>query len=311
MTITQNILHNEKDPKFQIWLQILKHSPTNLWEQPVLTFIRILLKTKSKLSKKDKAQCVYFMHNLAIYIYAKRLGGNLIKGQSVEKEMEKAITIAKEGKMYEPDIKITKQFKQKLNGDIPKELRWGLCAIVEFAHNYDIFMHHLNEIDKIYLPKLKAKTVMLKNAVVEQLIPDDWIPDPVEQTYCEKPCDRWNRQKVKKAINSIGGLFLIEKSIHQHTSKITKDNFYANLVGVEDAETKTYKIAKNNFLADRKKIKNGYKNSIFGEVMHLCIEYTPLWNEIPLCYFTYKNRQTRGVKSLIEFFTNCDGVVVH
>jgi hypothetical protein len=281
MTTTEIIKTlNEKSLDFQFWYCILEHSPTTEWKKPLYAFIKTLLKTKTKLSKKDIQRCFYFMHNLAIYIYAKKLGGTLIKGNSIKQEMLEATTLAKQNKIYEPNIKITNQFKQKLNGNIPKQLRWGLCAILEYITPFDALERELRQ---------SQTKKHLKNAVVEQLVPTNWKPDTITEKIYFDPPDQWTAQKVKKITHTIGNFTLIEQSIHKNTCRITKENF----------------------LAKRKKIKNGYKDSIFGEIIFLCLEHVPLSDEIPLLYNRYTYRQECCIKNLIMFFENRDGVTEH
>jgi uncharacterized phage-associated protein len=273
---------NEKSLDFQFWYYILKNSPTTEWKQPLHAFISTLLKAKQNkqsLSPKNVKLCIYFMHNLAIYIYAKSFGKQLIKGKSIKEEMKDATISAKQGRIYEPNIKITKQFKQKLNGKIPKQCRWGFCAIIEYVSPF-------NTIERD--TKLNQTKKHLKNAVVEQLIPTHWKLDPMTEKIYDAP-DRWNNQRIKKTLHTIGNFVLIEESIHKNTSNITK----------------------GNFLTDRKKVKNGYKNSIFGELVFLCLEHTPSSDEIPFLYSRNTYKQERNIENLIMFFENWDGVVLH
>jgi hypothetical protein len=189
---------NNKSLDFQFWYYILKNSPTTEWKKPLYAFIKAILKNKqtNQLSKAEIQRCFYVMHNLAIYIYAKSLGGNIIKGKSIKEEMKDATNLAEQNKTYRHDIKITKQFEAKLKGNIPKQLRWGLCAIIEYLTPFD----SLERESKQRQNQIKK---LLKDAVVEQLVPTNWKPDILTEKMLYDPPDRWSIQKVKKAINTM------------------------------------------------------------------------------------------------------------
>jgi hypothetical protein len=283
MTINaKNILYNEKDPVFRAWFHILKHAPTPTWEQPILMFID---STKEKLSN-DKIefstegidQCNNFMRNIARYIYAKSLANEPNDELSIKQEMLKATELAKEKKLYDPDIKITNQFEQKLNGNIPQKLRWGLCAIVEFSRNFDEFIER----------ESKLKKSVLESTVVEQIFPDNWEPAPLdpwhEFIYGNKP-DLWNSRKINKALKTIGNLILVEQDIYKNTK-----NLYTG-----------------NFLAKRRKPKigKGYSDSIFNEVALICqTRWNPALWDIPFSYNIYIYRQKYSVERLTDFFSD-------
>lgn len=274
-TTAFNILHNEKDPVFCTWFHILKHAPTKTWEQPVLTFIdnvkEKLPNNKIGLSNENIERCNNFMRNIARYIYAKSLADEPKDKSSIKQEMLQATTIAKEGKMYTPNIKITKhfrlskQFEQKLNGDIPKQLRWGLCAIVEFSRNFNKFVERET--------KLKLKKSILENTVVGQCFPNIWSPD------FPNNINKWTTKKIKKSLQTIGNLMLIEQDIYKNTHKIWKGNFFAKCKNIE--------IGKN------------YKNSIFSELALFCV----LHDDMEWVYELWKHRQKYSVERLTEFFS--------
>jgi hypothetical protein len=302
MTSTaQNILYSEKDPEFQIWLQILKHSPTDLWEQPILTFIdsvkEKLPDDKIGLSNENVEQCNNFMRNIARYIYAKSLANEPNDDLTIKQEMLKATELAKEGNIYEPNYKVTKnfnlskQFKQKLNGNIPQKLRWGLCAIVEFTNSHDIYMQRDHQ--KILQSKLKEKTSVLETAVVEQIFPDNWEPDlsdPWHEVVYNNEIDCWNDRKIRKALKTIGNLVLIEQDIYENTKKLCKGNFFG--------ERKNPNIHKN------------YRDSIFGEVLFISIDRHANY-EVPWSYSFYMHRQQYCIKRLTIFFSGSGECILH
>jgi hypothetical protein len=295
MTTALNILHNEKDTIFRIWLYILKNSPTKTWEQPILAFIdsikEKLPNEKVGLSSENIEQCNNSMRNLARYIYAKSLANEPKDGQTIKQEMLNATALAKQGKIYEPKIKITKnfrlskQFEQKLNGNIPKQLQWGLCAVVEFSRNFGEFVERES--------KLKLKNSILETSVVEQIFPDNWEPDtsdPWHEVVHNNEQDGWDNRKIRKSLKTIGNLVLIEQNIHTNTNKIYKGNFFA--------KRKTPEIGRN------------YKNSIFSEILLFCNSFD-ISHEIPWSYSQYAYRQKYSVERLIDFFSGLNECVLH
>jgi hypothetical protein len=276
MTATAlNILHNEKDAEFRTCFYILKHSPTSLWEQPILTFIdnvkEKLPNGELGLSDKKIRYCNYFMRGLARYIYAKKLGENTLKENPIENEMQNATALAKQSKMYKVRIEVTPPFEQKLNGDIPKELQWGLCAVVEFART------DYNEFTKRET-KLKSDKPVLETAVVEQFLSDQWKADFPNET------NEWTTERIQKSLQTIGNLVLVEQGIHKNTSKICDDNFFAKRKNPDTGK--------------------GYNDSIFGEMIMLCD--TP--DIMEWTYLLYRVRQDYCKQRLIEFFTASDDI---
>jgi hypothetical protein len=272
MTTALNLLHNEKDPEFQAWLHVLKQSPTKAWEQPILAFIDSIKEKlpngKIGLSGNNTKRRNCFTYNIVRSIYAKSLANEPKDGQTIKQEMLNATALAKQGKIYEPKIKITKnfrlskQFEQKLNGNIPKQLQWGLCAVVEFTHNLDDFIE-----------RTKRKQHILETATVEQILPNKWDTD------FPNKLNKWTTERIEKSLQTIGNLILIEQDIHKTTNKIYK----------------------NNFFATRKKQNNGksYRDSVFNELVMLC----KVDEDIEWFYGLWKSRQKYCVERLIEFFS--------
>ncbi|MDR2117009.1 MAG: HNH endonuclease family protein, partial [Planctomycetaceae bacterium] len=291
MTTTAfNILNNEKDPEFQVWLHILKHAPTKAWEQPVLTFIESVKEKlpngKTGLSVQNIERCNYFMYNIARYVYGKKFGDDLLDGKPIKNEMLNATALAKQGKMYEPKFKVIKnfelpkQFAHKLNCGIPKQFQWGFCAIVEFSRDFNKFIERTTN-----LKPRKTISKILETTAVEQIFPNNWEPDTSdpwhEVVYNNEP-DGWNNIKIRKSLNTIGNLVLLEQSIHKYTNKIHKGNF----------------LAKRKNLKTRK----DYKDSVFNELMLLCTDM-PIAHEVPWSYTFYKYRQKYSIERLTDFFT--------
>ncbi|MDR2116052.1 MAG: hypothetical protein LBP87_06700 [Planctomycetaceae bacterium] len=265
-----HITDKEKNTEFQIWLHILKHAPVDSWKVPVATFINNtkeeLPNDKIKLSNENIKRCNYFMRNIARYIYAKSLADEPKDGLSIKQEMLRATKIAGQGKIYEPNINITKnfrlskQFEQKLNGNIPKQLQWGLCAVVEFSHNLNDFIK-------------KSKKHVLETAVVEQLFPNKWSPDFPDDV------NKWNDKRIKKSLQTIGNLVLIEQEIHRNTNKIYTNNFFAKRKNPNTGK--------------------GYKDSVFNELIMMC----QISDNVEWFYGLWKTRQKYSVERLVEFFS--------
>jgi hypothetical protein len=282
----KSIIVNTKSAVLQAWYYILDRSPTDTWQQPALTFItNVLSKSTGTLSEDELDQCALFLCNLARAIYGKGLDDDLLKGRTIEQEMEYAQTLAKQNKKYQPPIKVTKQFEQRLNSTIPKQLQWGLCAVVEFSRNFDEFIERET--------KLKLKKSILETAVVEQIFPDNWEPDPSDtwhEVVHNNELDGWNNRKIRKALKTIGNLILIEQDIHKNTSKICKGNFFG--------ERKNPKMYKN------------YRDSIFGEALFISLDCRTYY-DTPWSYSFYMYRQQYSIKRLIDFFSGINECILH
>ncbi|MDR1383434.1 MAG: DUF1524 domain-containing protein [Planctomycetaceae bacterium] len=281
----KNIRFSIENPVFQAWFCILDKSPTKAWEQPVLTFIDSF--GKAKLSDEDIDQCNFFMCNLARYIYAKHPADEPDDGLTIKQEMLRATEIAKQGKIYKPKIKVTKQFEQRLSSGIPKKLQWGFCAVVEFSRNFDKFIERTIN--------LKPETTILQileTTTVEQIFPDNWEPDPSdpwhEVVHNNEP-DGWNDRKIRKTLKTIGNLILIEQDIHQNTTKICKGNFFGERKNPE--------------------IHNNYRDSIFGEVLFISLECHAHY-DISWSYSFYMYRQRYSIKRLIDFFSGINKYIL-
>jgi hypothetical protein len=277
------ILQNEKNPIFQAWCHILKHSPTKAWQHPVLTFIDIVGKPtlngkKAKLTDDNIEQCNDFMRNIARYIYAKSFADEPADGLPLQQEMKYATTLAEQGKMYEPKIKVTKQFKlskkfeQKLNDDIPKQLQWGFCAIVEFSREFDKFIERTTNLK----PKQTISQI-LETSVVGQILPNKW------DSNFPNNINKWNTKRIKKSLQTIGNLVLIEQEIHKNTDKIYIGNFF-----IQKRHPQTGK---------------GYKDSIFNDVSFYDKNHIDDQLQIEWFYDLYQERQKQCVNRLIEFFS--------
>jgi hypothetical protein len=264
MTTITNILQNEKNLEFQIWYHILKHAPTKTWEQPLLTFLDSIKEVPSnKISNKNIKRYIRFIHNLTRGVYAKSFANESLNGLSLKEEMLLANLLAKQDKIYEPNFKLSKQFKQKLNEDIPKQFQWGFCAIVEFIYETEEFTKRFT--------KQKAKNHILETTVVGQIFPNKWNP------HFPNKINKWNNERIKKSLQSIGNLILIEQEIHQNINHIYQDDFFQKQQNPDTGK--------------------GYKDSIFNEVQQLHKTYRFDWY-----YDLWKIRQQRCVKKLIDFF---------
>jgi hypothetical protein len=266
----KNIISNTKSAVLQAWYYILDKSPTDTWQQPALTFItNVLNKSTGTLSDDELDQCALFLCNLARAIYGKGLDNDLLRGRTIEQEMEYAQTVALQNKIYKPKIKVTKhfdipkRFEQKINGDIPKELQWGLCAIIACTYGFD----------KIVEQETKLKKPILKTAVVEQLFPNKWDLDFPNEV------NEWTIEKIKKSLQTIGNLTLIEPAIHKTTNKIYKGNFFAKRKNPDTGK--------------------GYKDSVFEKFHILC----DMPDNMEWFYGLWENSQNDGVKRLGWFFS--------
>jgi hypothetical protein len=272
----KNIIVNTKSAVLQTWYYILDRSPTDTWQQPALTFItNVFSKPTGTLSDDELDQCALFLCNLARAIYGKGLDDDLLKGRTIEQEMEYAQNLAEQNKIYQPPIKVTKhfklskQFEQKLNGNIPKELQWGLCAVVTFAQGrYNTFAKKETE--------LKLKKPILETTVVEQIFPNKWEPN------FPNKLNGWNNKRIHKSLQTIGNLMLVEQDIHKNTNKIYKGNFFEKRKNPDTGK--------------------GYKDSIFEEIQNYCGEP----NGMEWIYELYKLRQEWNVKFLRDFFSGLD-----
>jgi hypothetical protein len=276
MTATAlNILQNEQNPVFQAWVQILKHSPTQTWQQPILTFIDSF--KKIKLSKENIDQCNFFMCNLARYIYAKQLADEPNVGLTIKQEMLRVVEIAKQGKIYEPKLKINRHFnlprhfKQKLNEDIPKNIQWGLCAIVEMSRNFDKLIERITNLK----PK-KTISQILETSTIEQIFPNKW-----DSNFSNR-INKWNDEKIKRSLQKIGNFALIEQEIHKTTSKIWKGNFF-----------------EKKRIPDQGK---GYDDSVFNE-LSMYNQILDGLNGIDWIYGFYQDRQKQCLYRLTDFFS--------
>jgi hypothetical protein len=273
-TKLKNTIFSLNNAVLQAWFYILKHSPTDLWEQPAMTFItNTVNKSTGTLSDDEINQCALFLCNLARAIYGKGLDDDLLKDKTIEQEMEQAQKCAEQSKVYKPKIKVTKRFKlskqfeQKLNDDIPKELQWGLCAIISCTRNFD------NPI----IQKNKYKKPIWETVVVEQIFPNKWDPNFPNEA------NEWTAERIQKSLQTIGNLVLIEQDIHKNTSKIYKGNFLEKRINPKTGK--------------------GYRDSIFEDLKILYSVPDKIKCGYEWDYYLWQSLQKDAVKRLTWFFS--------
>jgi hypothetical protein len=275
ITQLKNTIFSLNNATLQAWFYILKHSPTDLWEQPALTFItNILNKSTGTLPDDEIDKCALFLCNLARTIYGKSLDNELLRNRTIQQEMEQAQRLAEQSKIYKPKIvkimkrfELPKRFVQKLNGNIPKELQWGLCAIVSCTRNFD----------NPAMQKTNLKKPIWETVVVEQFFPNKWSPD------FPNGLNEWTTERIQKSLQTIGNLALIEQDIHRYTSKIHKGNFAEKRINPKTGK--------------------GYRDSIFEDFRTLYVVADKIEIEYEWDYYLWQIVQKDAVERLTWFFS--------
>jgi len=270
------ILETETNGEFRIWLQALNEFPHSVWKLPLSNFIakrvRRLRNGGIGLTKTGVTagveESIEQMRHLTRYLYAKEFGGDLLPGASIEDEMRTACQIIADGKMYIRMFELSPEYLKKLDDPIPKKLRWGFCAMMEFSRGCAGVELAQRE------AKLNRKQSCIPTISVENIVPRDWsrgyeiTPDRVDDPLYII----WDSAKAEAVQNTLGNMVLMNKPLQIKGSK--------------------------DFFIKKVNHPNGYRHAITEGAM-LLSSYGE--NTIEWVYPFYEQRHAYSKRSVIEF----------